>query len=121
MTHESGASQTPESGGGPKRDPRRLRVGSAAKFWAGLAVILWLLLYFIKPAGPLFAWLFFVWFFGVALVALFFQNLWAVAGGSRLETNVAAWIASIVGVMTGFFIIKHNLGPAILGGLMMGR
>jgi branched-subunit amino acid transport protein len=70
--------------------------------------------------GWFLAWLFFVWFFGVALVALFVQNLWAVAGGSRLETNVAAWIAGILGVMAGFSIIKHNLGPAILGGLMMG-
>jgi len=47
-----------------------------------------------------FAWYVCVPVLAAALVALFFQNLWAFAGGSRLESGVAAWVSSIIGFVT---------------------
>jgi hypothetical protein len=100
----------------PDESPRKFRVGSAAIFWAAAAVLVWLFFQIVlRPERDEVRW-FFAWYFslpvlGVALVALFFQNLWALAGGSPLESSVAAWVSSIIGfVVAAYLVVRFLFG-----------
>jgi hypothetical protein len=100
----------------PQRSTRRFRAGSAAIFWTFAAALVWLFFYFgLGSERGEVRW-FFAWYLslpvvGTALVALFFQNLWGFAGGSRLESAVAAWVSSIIGFMVlGYFAIRRLFG-----------
>ena len=76
------------------------RFGSAAIFWAALALCIWLFFYIgmIRERDEV-RW-FWAWYCSkpalcVALVAILIQNLWDYSGGTRRESSIATWVITV--------------------------
>ena len=100
----------------PTRSRWTFGFGSAAIFWAALALAIWLLFYFaLGREGDEVRW-FFAWYFPkpalwMALVALLIHNLWRNAGGTPRESSVAPWVVTILffPLVVYFYILPVGL------------
>jgi hypothetical protein len=99
---------------------RRFRLGSAAIFWAALAVCIWLFFFFALARERSEVRWFFAWHLSkpaliAAALALLFYNLWRVCGGTGREPGFAAWLISVLAFPILAYLSILPIGLAAIG------
>jgi hypothetical protein len=104
----------------PTNSDWKFRFGSAAIFWAALALGIWLFFYVAmsRERGEV-RW-FFAWYLSkpalcVALLAVFVHNLWRYSGGTPRESSAAAWVITVLVFPFVAYFIFLPVGLAAIG------